>query len=137
MVARDRGAGWTMAYPARNKSAEEIKVAAQDLVGSDEVKLWCSDGAPELHAVFREMGLRHDKSDPHRSETNGVIERTNRTVLEGTRTILFQSGMPYKYWRSAAKCFCALCNTHHADKKKGTIPYGFRHGTKFPGKFVP
>ena len=88
-----------MAYPARNKPADEIKVAAQDLVGSDEVKLWYSDGAPELHAVCREMGIRHDKSDPHRSETNGVIETTNRTVLDGTRTILFQSGMRYKYWR--------------------------------------
>lgn len=63
-----------MAYPARNKSAEEIKVAAQDLAGNDKVKLWYSDGAPELHAVCREMGIRHDKSDPRRSETNGVIE---------------------------------------------------------------
>ena len=77
MVIRDRGTGWTMAYPAKNKSAEEIKVAAQDLVGSDKVKLGYSGGAPELHAVCREMGIRHDKSDPHRSETNGVIERTN------------------------------------------------------------
>ena len=74
MVIRDRGTGWTMSYPVKNKSAEEIKIAAQDLVGSDKVKLWYSDGAPELHAVRREMGIRHDKSDPHRSETNGVIE---------------------------------------------------------------
>ena len=137
MVTRDRGTGWTMAYPARSKTAEEIKVAVQDLVGAEKVKLWYSDGAPELHAVCRELGIRHDKSDPHRSETNGVIERTNRTVLKGTRTLLFQSGMPYKYWRMATKCFCALYNGQHANQKTGTIPHVERHGTKFLAKLIP
>ncbi len=103
MVIRDRGTGWTMSYPAKNKSAEEIKVAAQGLVGRDQVKLWYFDGAPQLHAVCSEMNIRYNKSDPHRSETNGVIERTSRTVLEGTRTLSFQSGLPYKYWRMATR----------------------------------
>ena len=125
-----------MCYPARTKTAEEIKVAVQDSVGAEEVKSWYPDGAPELHAVCRELGFRHDKSDPHRSETNGVIERTNRIVLEGTRTLLFQSGLPHKYLRMAAKCFCTLYNGQHVDKKKGTVPYVERHGMTPPAKLI-
>ena len=71
---------------------------------SETIKRWYSDGAPELHSVCRKLGIRHDTSDPHRSETDGLIERTNRTVSEGARCILFQSGMPYKYWNLAMKC---------------------------------
>ena len=33
--------------------------------------------------------------------------------------------------------FLLFYNMHHADKKKGTIPYVERHGTKFSGKFIP
>ena len=80
----------------QEESAEEIKAAVNDFKGSGTIKRWYSDGAPELHAVCRELGIRHDISDPHRSETNGQIERTNRTVIEGARCLLFQSGLPCK-----------------------------------------
>ena len=116
-------------YPAKKKSAEDIKSAVNDLKGSETIRRWYSDGAPELHAVCRELGIRHDISDPHRSETNGAIERTNRTAIEGTRCILFQSGMPYKYWKMAIKCFAANYNTTHVDAKKGTVSYVERHST--------
>ena len=50
--------------------------------------------------------------------------------------MLFQSGMPYKYWKMAAGAFCALYNSHHVDMKNGTVPYIERHGAKFPGKLI-
>ena len=79
--------------------------AVNNFKGATTIKRWYSDGAPGLHAVCRELGIRHDKSDPHRSETNGLIERTNRTIIEGARCLLYQSGMPYKHWTTATKCF--------------------------------
>ena len=91
LVVRDKATGWLAAYPAKRKAAEDIKVAVNDFKGSETIQRWYSDGAPELHAVCRELGIRHDISDPHRSETNGAIERTNRTVIEGARCLLFQS----------------------------------------------
>ena len=105
LVVRDNATGWIGAYPAKRKSAEDVTEAVQHFTGADKVKRWYSDGAPELHATCRKIGIRHDMSDPHRSETNGVIERTNRTVIEGARCLLFQSGLPYKYWNTAIKCF--------------------------------
>ena len=108
------------AYPAKRKAAEDIKVAVQDFKGSETIQRWYSDGAPELHAVCRELGIRHDISDPHRSETNGAIERTNRTVIEGARCLLFQSGLLYKSWEHAITCFCNSYNFEHVDQKKCT-----------------
>lgn len=106
LIARDRGTGWIAAYPAKRTSVEELKLAVHAFKGSEAIKRWYSDGAPELHATCRNIGIRHDTSDPHRSETNGAIERCNRTVIQGARCLLFQSGMPCKYWKHAIKCLC-------------------------------
>jgi transposase InsO family protein len=105
--------------PITEEIGAEIMVAVNDFKGSGTIKRWYSDGAPELHAACRDIGIRHDISDPHRSETNGQIERTNRTVIEGTRCSLYQSGMPYKYWKQAATCFALNYNMAHVDAKKG------------------
>ncbi len=94
LVVRDKGTGWIAAYPSKRKSAEDIKLAVNGFKGSETIKRWYSDGAPELHAVCRDLGIRHDKSDPHRSETTGAIDRTNLVVRDGARTLLYQSGAP-------------------------------------------
>ena len=72
-------------------------LAVDDFEGSAAIRPWYSDGAPKLHAVCGDLGIRHDMSNPHRSETNGQIERATRTVIEGVRCLLFPSGMPYTY----------------------------------------
>ena len=96
-VIKDRGSGWTMAYPAFTKSAAQMKQDILHFTGGQKISRWYSDGAEEIHAACVEMGIRHDTAEPNRHESNGVIERTNRIVIEGTRTLLHQSGLPYKY----------------------------------------
>ena len=134
LVVRDKATNWIAAYPAKKKSAEDIMEAVNHFKGSETIKRWYSDGAPELHSVCRKLGIRHDVSNPHRSETNGLIERTNRTVIEGARCLLYQSGMPYKYWNTAVKCFADNYNFTHHDTKKGTNGHIERHGKKFGWK---
>ena len=82
-----------MAYPAMTKQTDEVIYAMNDFLGGQKVSLWYSDAAPELHAACRTLGIRHDTADPHRHETNGVIERCNRTVIEGARTALYQANL--------------------------------------------
>jgi transposase InsO family protein len=134
LVVRDTSTGWVAVYPSKRKSAAEIMVAVNDFKGSETIKRWYSDGALELHAACRDIGIRHDISDPHRSETNGQIERTNRAVIEGARCSLYQSGMPCKYWKLAATCFALNYNMAHVDAKRGTVSYVERHSQKFKGK---
>ena len=38
-------------------------------------------------------------------------------VIEGARCLLFQSGMPYKYWDLALKCFADNYNFTHYNKR--------------------
>ena len=137
LVTRDKATGWVAAYPSKRKSTEDIMEAVNNFKGSQPIKRWHPDGAPKLHAVCRKLGIRHDTSDPHRSETNGLIERTNRTIIEGARCLLYQSGMPYKYWTTAIKCFADNYNFTHFDSKKGTNAHVERHGKKFGGITLP
>ncbi len=138
LVVKYKATDWVAAYPSKRKTAENITMAVNDCKGSETVKRWYS-GAPELHAACRKLGTRHDVSDPHRSGTNCRIERTNRTVIEGARCLLFQSSMPYKYWDLALKCFAGNYNYAPYNSKRGTNGNVERHGHKFrsePLQFV-
>ena len=101
-----------MSMPFPKKSVEDLMGAVSNYKVSETIKRWYSDGAPELHAVCRKIRIRQDRSDPHRSETSGLIERTNRTVIEVARCLLFQSGVPYTYRTTAIKCLAGNLQRH-------------------------
>ena len=101
LSVKDRGTGWIAGYPSRGHSTSDILQSVLDFKGSAKISHWYSDGALELHAACVKEGIRHDIADSDRHESNGVIERTNRTIIEGTRCLLHQSGLPHKYWPSA------------------------------------
>lgn len=95
---RDRGAGWLAACPSNKESSDNIKDVVNDFNGSGAINRWYLDGAPELHAACRDLGIRHDTSDPHRSETDGANALTNRTMIDGASCCRFQSGLPFTRW---------------------------------------
>ena len=64
MVVRDKATGWIAAYPSKRKSAEDIWAAVNNFKDSETIRRWYPDGAPELHAVCRKLGVRHGMSDP-------------------------------------------------------------------------
>ena len=112
VVIVDRATGWMGCYPTATKSAEEAKKALQDFVGNtDSVGCLYTDNAEELNIAADELGWRHHTSTPGRPQTNGRAERSVRTVLEGTRTLLEQSKMPLKWWSRAARTFCLYYNS--------------------------
>ena len=105
-VLLDRYTGWIGAYPAPARSTPMIVNTLQDFVGRKE---FCSllyfDGAPEYIAAARQLQIRYDTRDANRPASNGVAERVVRTQLEGTRSVLFASGLQHCYWAEAAKCY--------------------------------
>ena len=60
------------------------------------------DNSGEIAAAVKSMGWRHVLSQPYVSQSSGVIEREIRTILEGARANLFQSGLPVELWPLAA-----------------------------------
>ena len=75
-------------------------------------------------------------STPGRKETNGIAERSVRTVLEGTRTNLEQAKMQTRWWSKAARAFCTNYNATKLDKN-GKTPWELRYGTPCPIPLQP
>ena len=134
-VILDRGTGWLMAYPAKHKSAAETKKAFMQFLGQATPDRVYTDGSQEFKSALEELGLPHDVSTPHRPQTNGVVERTNRRILEGVRCLLFQSGMPLCFWRDVVMTYCNLRNFF--DVVNGKTIHEIRFGHKFKGFLLP
>ena len=94
-------------------------------------KLFYSDGAPELHAACRALGITHEVSTPGQSQNNGIIERTHQEAQAGVAACLLQAGLPAQFWTFAAPCYCHLVNT---DSGQGTSRWKAAFDEDFPGK---
>ena len=105
------------------------------LFRSNAIKLMYTDNAPELVAAVQKLRIKHNTSTPYKSTTNSIAERSIRTVLEGTRTILEHAGFPIQWWPYAARCFCFALNIILIN---GESAYNLRHQKgHFPGLHVP
>lgn len=57
----------------------------------------------EFRSWMRKMGIKHQLPPPGTPQANGVAERANRTVLEGARGVLVESGLPLRFWPHAVR----------------------------------
>ncbi len=131
----DRATNWLEIFPSAKKSSEETQMAFRWFQGyHDVIQNLYSDNAPELVHAAATMGISHDTSTPYNSPTNGIAERAIRKVLDGTRTLLEQSGLGPRWWPMASRHFTAGLNTTQVD---GRSPFQTRFKRLFPGLKVP
>ena len=101
---------------------------------------WWTDSAPEFSAASRVIRslrpLAHFRAIPHLHESNGIIERRNRTITEGTNAILFVAGADSQWWVLAAPYWCAMYNASAVDAA-GLTPWYKRYGEDAPYKMYP
>ena len=86
-----------------------------------------NDNSPKFGKSCEEVSWNHCTSTPHRSETNGIAERTVRRVKEGTSTVLLQSGLDEQWWDDSVECYCYLRNIQDL-LSDGKTPYERRFG---------
>ncbi|CAI7815391.1 unnamed protein product [Closterium sp. NIES-53] len=64
-------------------------------------------GGEFLRAEFRSWlkrhGIKQQLTTAYTPQSNGVAERANRTIIEGGRTILVDSGLPLRFWPLAIR----------------------------------
>ncbi|CAI7901586.1 unnamed protein product [Closterium sp. NIES-54] len=64
-------------------------------------------GGEFLGAEFRRWlkrhGIKQQLTTAYTPQSNGVAERANRTIIEGGRTILVDSGLPLRFWPLAIR----------------------------------
>jgi hypothetical protein len=97
-----------------------------------DIKIFRSDGGGEfvnstLEQYFKSQGIVHQTSVPRTPEQNGAAERLNRSLLEGTRTILHESGLPHSCWAEAITTVNHVRNMTTITSK-GKTPYELWYG---------
>ena len=124
-------------YASREKKTSECVKFLKRFIGPQcKPEHVYTDNAGELVAALEELKWPHDTSTPHRSETNGVIERHVRIVSEGTACLLVQSGLEEAWWPQAMQCFCFLKNA--VDRlDDGQTAFKRRWGEDFDGPLIP
>ena len=122
--------------PVKTKKLGATVLALREFYGEDQFYFMYSDNAPELKSACASELMLHLSSTPNRPQSNSIVERYIQLVVEGTGCLLFQAGLPPRYWSLAARAFClgrnATLPAHH-----GSTPWEAKNGTAFPGKLLP
>ena len=103
---------YTTVYFLKNKSEVLSKFKEHvNLVENQngKVKVLRSDNGREYMShnfanYCAEKGILHEFTSPYCPEQNGVAECLNRTILEATKSMIYQAGLPLNFWAEA-------CNT--------------------------
>lgn len=94
------------------KTKDEVKRCIKEYIANMErekgkkVKRFRSDNGlefcnNELDTFFKDLGIKHERSNVETPQMNGVAERINRTLLELTRSMLKSAHLPQKFWAEA------------------------------------
>ncbi|CAI7769118.1 unnamed protein product [Closterium sp. NIES-54] len=98
----------TWSFPLAKKSdaarviIEEWLPMVERESGKQVKAIRCDRGGEFLGAEFRSWlkwhGIKQHLTMAYTPQSNGVAERANRTIIEGGRMILVDSGLPLRFW---------------------------------------
>ncbi|MCH79927.1 copia-type polyprotein [Trifolium medium] len=97
----------------KNQSGKKIKVLRSD--GGGEYT------SHEFSAFCEANGIKHEIIAPYTPQHNGMAERRNRTVMNMTRYMLKQKGLPHSFWGEAVVTACYVLN-RSPTKKLDKVP---------------
>ena len=136
-VVKDVYSKFRYVYPAASKSGEQChEDMLHFLAVDDNVKVLYSDNALEFDYAAKQLRCRRNTSRAYVDENKAVIEREIRTILEGTRSNLVQSGLPDRYWPLAAQHH-AMCLNITKRLDNGNVPWEIRFGEPFIARRFP
>ena len=131
----DRGTACKYAMPVDSKSAHDTYMAIKTLTGDDEIDRVYCDNHKSLIRALHDLGIVNELSQPGMHETNAIIENMNGDMLAGSRTSLFQAGLPSCFWTYASPIYTFLENITEDDK--GETAWFKRHQIPFTGEPIP
>ena len=133
VVVPDLATQRIQSYPCKTKTSQETeKILRKFLEPSQRPKVICADNLLEFGKNCEELSWNCRTSTPHRSETNGIVERAARSVKEGTSAVLSQSGLGEKWWADSVECHCYLRDVQDF-LAEGKTPCERRFGEPFKG----
>nr|GFC76573.1 putative ribonuclease H-like domain-containing protein [Tanacetum cinerariifolium]GFC79095.1 putative ribonuclease H-like domain-containing protein [Tanacetum cinerariifolium] len=81
-----------------------------------------------LRDYYKEVGISHETSVARSPQQNGVIERSNRTMIEAVHTMLIYTQAPLFLWEEAVATACFTQNRSIIRLRHGKTPYEFMRG---------
>ena len=105
-AARDEGTDFAFVMPIKNKTGTTVTKSYKDLNKDSMIKKVRPDWGKEFQGQFEchceRVGTEAERGLPRRSTTFARAERWHRTLEEGVRADLVQSGMSVDWWSLSA-----------------------------------
>lgn len=111
LLVIDEATRYSVLQPLRSKdqAAEHLMhiiMRLQSLTGRSVCNLRTDRGGEfvtaDLKSKLGNLGITHETTPAHSPESNGMAERTNRTILDKVRSILCGASLPKMFWAEAA-----------------------------------
>nr|GEU54456.1 hypothetical protein [Tanacetum cinerariifolium] len=80
-----------------------------------------------LHEDYEQVGISHETSVARSPQQNGVIERSNHTLIEAAHTMLIYAQPPLFLWAEAVATTCHTQNRSIIRLRHGKTPYELFH----------
>jgi transposase InsO family protein len=76
------------------------------------------------------FGIRHQFSAKYTRQSNGLVERKNRTLIDMARSMLSEYNVSQSFWAEAINTACYYINQLYCHPLKGKTPYELLNGKK-------
>lgn len=83
-----------------------------------------------FNAWLENRGIRRELTTPHSPWQNGIVERMNRTVVEGSRTLLQDAKLPLRLWVLACYATVYCRNRSPSSTLSNSTPHELWYGVK-------
>ncbi|GKE92981.1 retrovirus-related pol polyprotein from transposon TNT 1-94 [Tanacetum coccineum] len=129
---------WTLFLKEKNEAFDKFKALGknlQKLLSHSIISIRTDQGREFDNEVqFRffcdKHGIYHNFSAPRTPQSNGVVERKNRTLQEMSRTMLNEQFIPQRFWCHAVETAAYILNRVLIKKTINKTPYGILRGRK-------
>ncbi|GKA48117.1 retrovirus-related pol polyprotein from transposon TNT 1-94 [Tanacetum coccineum] len=122
---------WTRFLKTKNEAFEKFEILSrkiQNQLGSSIIAIRTDHGREfdnevQFGAYCDAQGITHNFSAPRTPQSNGVVERKNRTLQEMSRTMLNEQSIPQKFWCNAVDTSTYILNRILIRPILGKTPY--------------
>ncbi|GJT32934.1 retrovirus-related pol polyprotein from transposon TNT 1-94 [Tanacetum coccineum] len=129
---------WTRFLKTKNEAFEKFEILSrkiQNQLGSSIIAIRTDHGQEfdnevQFGAYCDAQGITHNFSAPRTPQSNGVVERKNRTLQEMSRTMLNEQSIPQKFWCNAVDTSTYILNRILIRPILGKTPYEIFRGRK-------
>ncbi|GJY35446.1 retrovirus-related pol polyprotein from transposon TNT 1-94 [Tanacetum coccineum] len=129
---------WIRFLKTKNEAFEKFEILSrkiQNQLGSSIIAIRTDHGQEfdnevQFGAYCDAQGITHNFSAPRTPQSNGVVERKNRTLQEMSRTMLNEQSIPQKFWCNAVDTSTYILNRILIRPILGKTPYEIFRGRK-------